>query len=77
MFVSETDTEVIAHLLHTLYDGDMLSTILRAQTMLEGSYALCVLNAEAPDTLYCTRRILRLSSGCPTAHSTSAATFLR
>ena len=56
VFVSETDTEVIAHLLHTLYDGDMLSTILRAQTMLEGSYALCVLNAEAPDTLYCTRK---------------------
>lgn len=31
VFVSETDTEVIAHLLHTLYDGDMLSTILRAR----------------------------------------------
>ena len=67
VFVSETDTEVIAHLLHTLYDGDMLSTILRAQTMLEGSYALCVLNAEAPDTLYCTRKdsplVVGLSDG--------------
>ena len=67
VFVSETDTEVIAHLLHTLYDGDMLSTILRAQTMLEGSHALCVLNAEAPDTLYCTRKdsplVVGLSDG--------------
>ena len=67
VFVSETDTEVIAHLLHMLYDGDMLSTILRAQTMLEGSYALCVLNAEAPDTLYCTRKdsplVVGLSDG--------------
>ena len=67
VFVSETDTEVIAHLLHTLYDGDMLSTILHAQTMLEGSYALCVLNAEAPDTLYCTRKdsplVVGLSDG--------------
>ena len=67
VFVSETDTEVIAQLLHTLYDGDMLSTILRAQTMLEGSYALCVLNAEAPDTLYCTRKdsplVVGLSDG--------------
>lgn len=45
----------------------MLSTILRAQTMLEGSYALCVLNAEAPDTLYCTRKdsplVVGLSDG--------------
>ena len=67
VFVSETDTEVIAHLLHTLYDGDMLSTILHAQTMLEGSYALCVLNAESPDTLYCTRKdsplVVGLSDG--------------
>ncbi len=56
VFVSETDTEVIAHLLHTLYDGNMLSTLLKAQTMLEGSYALCVLSTESPDTLYCTRK---------------------
>ena len=45
----------------------MLSTILHAQTMLEGSYALCVLNAEAPDTLYCTRKdsplVVGLSDG--------------
>lgn len=56
VFVSETDTEVIAHLLHVLYQGDMLSTLLQAQGMLEGSYALCVLTREAPDTLYCTRK---------------------
>lgn len=35
--------------------------------MLEGSYALCVLNAEAPDTLYCTRKdsplVVGLSDG--------------
>lgn len=66
-FVSQTDTEVIAHLLHQLYDGDMLSTIAKAQTMLEGSYALCVLSAAHPDTLYCTRKdsplVIGLSEG--------------
>jgi len=56
VFVSQTDTEVVAHLLSVLYNGDMLSTIFKAQGMLEGSYALCVLNVNEPDTLYCTRK---------------------
>lgn len=67
VFVSETDTEVIAHLLHTLYDGNMLRTLRRAQNMLEGSYALCVLNIREPDVLYCTRKdsplVVGLSEG--------------
>lgn len=56
VFVSETDTEVIAHLLHTLYNGNMLQTLRRAQNMLEGSYALCVLSHQEPGVLYCTRK---------------------
>ena len=55
-FVSQTDTEVIAHLLSALYDGDMLATLFRAQRMLEGSYALGVLSASEPDALYCMRK---------------------
>lgn len=54
-FVSQTDTEVIAHLLHLLYDGDMRSTLMRAMGMLEGSYALGVLCDQEPDKLYCAR----------------------
>lgn len=54
-FVSETDTEVIAHLLHLLYDGDMRRTLMRAMGMLEGSYALGVLCDQEPDVLYCAR----------------------
>lgn len=54
-FVSQTDTEVIAHLLHWLYRGDMQETLARAMSMLEGSYALGVLCADRPDTLYCVR----------------------
>ena len=37
-FVSQTDTEVVAHLLSTLYDGDMKQTLLKASEMLKGSY---------------------------------------
>ena len=55
-FVSQTDTEVVVHLLNMLYEGDMLSAIYRAQAMLEGSYALAVLCAREPDKLYCTRK---------------------
>lgn len=55
-FVSQTDTEVIAHLLSVLYQGDMVATLHKAQGMLEGSYALGVLCVEQPDTLYCMRK---------------------
>lgn len=56
VFVSDTDTEVIVHLLHSLYDGDMIRTIRQAQSMLEGSYALGILSTSEPDRLYCTRK---------------------
>lgn len=56
VFVSQTDTEVVAHLLSVLYNGNMLETLFKAQGMLEGSYALCVLNVHEPNTLYCTRK---------------------
>ncbi len=56
VFVSQTDTEVIAHLLSVLNKGDMIKTLYKAQAMLEGSYALGVLSADEPDTLYCMRK---------------------
>lgn len=54
-FVSQTDTEVVAHLLHHLYDGNMKTTLLKAMTLLEGSYALGVLCDQEPGALYCAR----------------------
>ena len=66
-FASETDTEVIAHLLNHLWDGGMLTTLQRALPMLEGSYALAVICAAEPDALYCTRKdsplVVGLSEG--------------
>ena len=56
VFVSQTDTEVIAHLIHHLYRGNMLEALTQAASMLEGSYALGVVCVNEPGTLYCTRK---------------------
>ncbi|RUM60548.1 MAG: glutamine--fructose-6-phosphate transaminase (isomerizing) [Persephonella sp.] len=50
-FLSETDTEVIAHLFEDLYDGDLLSTALKVAKKLEGAYAVGVISSEEPDKL--------------------------
>ncbi|NLO84630.1 MAG: glutamine--fructose-6-phosphate transaminase (isomerizing) [Clostridiales bacterium] len=55
IFVSQTDTEVIAHLLNHLYDGDMKRALIRAMGMIEGSYALGIVCDQEPDVLYCAR----------------------
>ncbi|MCM1543778.1 MAG: glutamine--fructose-6-phosphate transaminase (isomerizing) [Ruminococcus sp.] len=54
-FVSQTDTEVIAHLLERNYDGDPVSTLAKTTKMLEGSYALGILCSDFPDRIICTR----------------------
>lgn len=55
-FASETDTEVVAQLLGAYYDTDLLTALRRVLPMLEGSFALGILDARTPDTLYCARR---------------------
>lgn len=55
VFVSQTDTEVVAHLLSNLYEGDMKATLLKAMGMIEGSYALGVLCDAEPNKLFCAR----------------------
>ena len=48
VFQSETDTEVIVHLLDMYYRGDLKSAVMRTAARLEGSYALGVLCADQP-----------------------------
>ena len=55
-FLSETDTEVIAHLIEHYYQGDMLKTIAKIMTKLEGSYALGILCVDDPDTLFAVKK---------------------
>ncbi len=55
VFRSETDTEVVAHLLEKYYDGDFKRTVMRTAARLEGSYVLGVLCSEAPGRLFCVK----------------------
>src|SRR5690554_4313097 len=56
IFSSETDTEVIAHLLEEEYQGNMREAIIQLFNILEGSYALLVLSRKEPDKLYAVRQ---------------------
>ena len=55
-FRSETDSEVLAHLIEYYYDGDLLKTVRRAMSEVEGSYALVVACSKKPDLLVCARQ---------------------
>lgn len=55
-FHSETDTEVVAHLIAKFYKGDFKSAVLAALNKLEGTFGLAVLCAEEPDVLIGARR---------------------
>ncbi len=55
IFTSETDTEVLAHLIEEYLDTDLLAAVRRAVARVEGSYALGVIWAGMPDTLVAVR----------------------
>lgn len=53
--ISQTDSEIVAMLIDSLYDGDALHAIREAVKKLEGAYAFCILFSEEPGTIYCVR----------------------
>ena len=55
-FISDTDTEVIAHLLDYYYQGNPLQTITKIMHRMEGSYALGIMFKDHPDELYAVRK---------------------
>ncbi len=55
-FVSETDTEVLAHLLDRYYKGNPLEAITKVLHRVEGSYALGIIFADHPDEIYAARK---------------------
>lgn len=55
-FISDTDTEVIAHLLDYYYSGNPLQTITKIMHRMEGSYALGIMFKDHPDELYAVRK---------------------
>jgi glutamine---fructose-6-phosphate transaminase (isomerizing) len=50
-FVSQTDTEVIAHLIHSLYRGDLFAAVRETVQQLHGAYAIAVLHKDQPHTV--------------------------
>jgi len=50
-FVSETDTEVVAHLIAYHYDGDLLGAIQQAVAQLKGAYAVALVHRDFPDQI--------------------------
>lgn len=55
-FKSETDTEVIPHLIDMHYNGDILEAVLEAVKLLKGSYAIGVISANEPDKLIAVKK---------------------
>jgi glucosamine--fructose-6-phosphate aminotransferase (isomerizing) len=50
-FEGQTDTEVVAHLVHSLYQGDLLQAVRTAVARLKGAYAIAVLSSKEPGTV--------------------------
>ncbi|WP_298827986.1 glutamine--fructose-6-phosphate transaminase (isomerizing) [uncultured Piscinibacter sp.] len=58
-FTSQTDTEVIAHLVDRLYEGDLLDAVQRAAVQLRGAYAIAVFCRDEP------HRVIGAREGSP------------
>jgi glucosamine--fructose-6-phosphate aminotransferase (isomerizing) len=58
-FTSQTDTEVIAHLVNHLYDGDLFEAVQRATERLRGAYAIAVFCRDEP------QRVVGARQGSP------------
>lgn len=55
-FKSETDTEVVAHLLEEVYNGDFVSSVREVLRRVEGSYSLVFMSSKHPGTLIATKQ---------------------
>ena len=62
-FRSETDSEVIAHLIGVYYEGDLLAAVNRAVSEMRGAYAVCAIAAAEPDKIVAVRKDAPLVAG--------------
>ncbi|HEY0491527.1 MAG TPA: glutamine--fructose-6-phosphate transaminase (isomerizing) [Telluria sp.] len=56
VFQSQTDTEVIAHLVDHMYNGDLFETVQQAVKRLHGAYAIAVFSREEPHRVVAARQ---------------------
>jgi glutamine---fructose-6-phosphate transaminase (isomerizing) len=79
-FSSETDAEVVAHLIERHYEGDLIEAVRTAASELEGHFAFVVIHHDHPDLLVGTRRQCPLVIGVGEGEmflASSIAAFLR
>ncbi len=55
-FQSETDTEVLVHLIEEFYTGDLLSAVIQSLEKVSGTFGMAVLHADEPDKIILARR---------------------
>ena len=57
-FVSQTDTEVFAHLIEREYKkvNNLTEAVRMASRLVQGAYAICVIHQDVPDTIVATKR---------------------
>jgi len=54
-FLTDTDTEVVAHLIEEFYEGDILAAVRRALVLVRGTYGLVIMCANEPDRVVAAR----------------------
>jgi glutamine---fructose-6-phosphate transaminase (isomerizing) len=55
-FVSETDTEVLAHLIEAAFDGNLEEAVVDALALVEGTYGIAVISANDPEKIVAARK---------------------
>jgi glucosamine--fructose-6-phosphate aminotransferase (isomerizing) len=55
-FKSETDTEVLAHLIEAAFDGKLEDAVIDALNLVEGTYGIAVISSKDPDKIVCARK---------------------
>jgi len=55
-FSSETDSEVLAHMISEFYDGDLEAAVRRVLELVEGTYGIAVIHAEEPEKIVGARK---------------------
>ena len=64
IFKTETDTEVLAHLIEEYYNGNLLQAVRRALSQVEGTYGIAVLSSDNPDLIVAARLGSPIVIGC-------------
>src|SRR5437764_111463 len=76
-FVSETDTEVLAHLIEAAFDGNLEEAVIDALALVEGTYGIAVISSKDPDKIVAARKgsplLIGLGEGEPYVASDVAA----